>query len=111
MANRDSTDSNVAVRSELPPTVAVYFDQRANQPEIGRVIFALRGVTEAMDREQQQAGNMEQLNRMANLATAAAILAEQLGDRMTSGPIPSRRRQPKLPKLRAVATDVHGGAA
>lgn len=93
-------------RPELPPLVCLYFEQRAEQPDVGRLIFALRGVTEALDREQQQAGNLEQMNRIANLATAAWILAEQLGERMAEGPHAAPRRKPRL---RAVASE--GGAS
>ena len=108
METNQTPIAQAGIRPERPPTTPTYFDQAEGQPAVDRVIFALKGVCDAMNREQQHCGDFEQMNRIANLATAAAILADQLHDRLTFGPHPRQRRKPKLT---TVLAGVPGGAA
>lgn len=76
---------------EPAPVAAVYFEDRKDQPSIFDLVNALDGVCSALDAEQINFNDHDQLERISMLSTAARVLARQLNQRWADKPLTKKQ--------------------
>ncbi len=74
-----------------PKPEVCYFDAPAHAPRIDTLILALDGVCQSLYAWDGSTDDDEEVNRIANLSAAAAILSRELMMRKSSKPITKRQ--------------------
>ncbi|MGQ0430111.1 MAG: hypothetical protein ACT4UQ_09280 [Gammaproteobacteria bacterium] len=91
------TSTPTAASAPLPPTVAVHFTLREGEPAVERLVAGLSAVCHTLDYWQVNTRDWECINRMTEMVTAAAVLAETLQSRLADSPPKPRRKLQAVP--------------